>query len=1048
MSCPLPAIVYNTMKTKEIFCRRAGGWLLGSWLLGLALLFSPTVRATCTVQPVMRDDVLIVVNANSPRSAEVGDYYCEQRGIDPANVAQVYLPVAGAMQLDQFVSLRDQLIRFLQLNTLAGNEVPVVCDTTQGYTKYYCPESIDQIRRLTRIRYLVMIRGVPTHFYFTGSTVNGPTLASVDNYLRYWLLNYFAQDADFIGFDQRMVDFEDGRGMRSVLPSRDLELIVGRIDGITPENAKQQVDRVLAAERNGVFGKLVSSMYTGMRLSNSDGAYWKQWQRWNSQTTVYPSWHYLHGLFGELQLPYELAITHATNPECVTNNATTKKLPQDCVTRLTGVAVNGGNYLGPGNPKGVIPRPDQTLVYQGKANGYSSHLNFQSVLNWRDTDTCNTLCDTTDAVCRAASSDVYQEIDTRCVRVADGFIGYNFGSFPVGLMYGSPTGWSVDVAAGSDRWFTSSSGSVPYRAPEVREDMGFDDNYSLWFDSPDQVPGTACYASGDNLQQSPASACDSADSVVVTQSVLITERAVDTANPQVITVHFKYRGLGLSRDIPLKVRLFVHESVYTDATVTIINKNEIDYGWQTAASLTAPDAPADGTSWGDAVASFTLDPVLHQHPQYLFDGLKIRIASNTNFEGQLAIDTVTLDIDGVDIPLLNGSFTEGHRQLSGGDSAATFLSRLNGVAFWANLTHHGLSNGRSFDTHPYETLIYFLRGLPLGDAVWFAEMNNSGILYGDPLYSPIAVHLHYQPRSIAGAPRDTIDRQTPLALYGDTVNGTGSNVITTYSVDYCSGKDFFVCDQGQTWLPVASLQNLPGGSRDMPLGSWDASQLAEGDYTLRLSVTSANSSSGRVQTFNDYYPLSLQDPQLTGPVDLTGKIKTLEGQDVCAMILASGEYTFSCNPPGQFSLAGLPRGSNGTVKRQIFADGFLPKIDVLTYSTDEAIVLTHAGTCPNYNTPYSAGTYPGSAGKWIDISGNVFIQNTQTPVCAIILANGQHTFSCDGTGAYALHIPLDANGQFKLQVYADGYAPSIQNFDEFSTTNAVRMARSTQCQVP
>ena len=37
---------------------------------------------------------------------------------------------------------------------------------------------------------------------------------------------------------------------------------------------------------------------------------------------------------------------------------------------------------------------------------------------------------------------------------------------------------------------------------------------------------------------------------------------------------------------------------------------------------------------------------------------------------------------------------------------------------------------------------YFLRGLPLGDAVWFNESNNSGILYGDPLYSPVAVRLN------------------------------------------------------------------------------------------------------------------------------------------------------------------------------------------------------------------------------------------------------------------------------------------------------------------
>ena len=67
---------------------------------------------------------------------------------------------------------------------------------------------------------------------------------------------------------------------------------------------------------------------------------------------------------------------------------------------------------------------------------------------------------------------------------------------------------------------------------------------------------------------------------------------------------------------------------------------------------------------------------------------------------------------------------------------------------------------------------------------------------------------------------------------------------------------------------------------------------------------------------------------------------------------------------------------DGTVKRQIYADGFFPKIDILTGSSDEAVVMTRSGTCPSYNTPYDPGVFPGSAGKRIDISGKVLVQNT------------------------------------------------------------------------
>ena len=180
--------------------------------------------------------------------------------------------------------------------------------------------------------------------------------------------------------------------------------------------------------------------------------------------------------------------------------------------------------------------------------------------------------------------------------------------------------------------------------------------------------------------------------------------------------------------------------------------------------------------------------------------------------------------------------------------------------------------------------------------------------------------------------------------------------------------------------------------------------------------------------------------------DVDGTIKTINGQDICAMVLASGKYMFSCNPIGVFSLTNLPLENNDTVKRQIYADGFFPKIDTLPDSTTEPVVLTRSGNCPDYNVPYEPAFVPGSAGKEIYIAGEVLLQNSETPICAMVLANGQYMFTCDGTGSYLLKVPLDSNGQFKLQVYADGFAPSIRTFDEFKTSNIVRMARALECQ--
>jgi uncharacterized protein YkwD len=193
----------------------------------------------------------------------------------------------------------------------------------------------------------------------------------------------------------------------------------------------------------------------------------------------------------------------------------------------------------------------------------------------------------------------------------------------------------------------------------------------------------------------------------------------------------------------------------------------------------------------------------------------------------------------------------------------------------------------------------------------------------------------------------------------------------------------------------------------------------------------------------DYEISTLSPP---GTVDLGGMIENTGGTPLCSMVLASGQFMFSCNPVGKFSLLELPRESNGTVKRQVYADGFFPKIDALPGSVNETVVMTRSGVCPKYSTTYDPGFIPDSAGKRINLSGKVLLQNSQTPICAMVLANGQFMFSCDGTGSYALTIPLDSNGQFKLQVYADGFAPTIQVFDEFQTMNNVRMARAVECQ--
>jgi len=90
---------------------------------------------------------------------------------------------------------------------------------------------------------------------------------------------------------------------------------------------------------------------------------------------------------------------------------------------------------------------------------------------------------------------------------------------------------------------------------------------------------------------------------------------------------------------------------------------------------------------------------------------------------------------------------------------------------------------------------------------------------------------------------------------------------------------------------------------------------------------------------------TLNAPSQPG-VNLSGTVKTSEGAPICALVLASGQFMFSCDPGGNFSLLNLPREADGTVNLQIYADGFLPFIVLLTQSDTQMQVVMTAATCP------------------------------------------------------------------------------------------------------
>ena len=783
-------------------------------VIGLLLLFQ------LSVVEAARDDVLVIVNDNSSDSPQVGAYYAQQRDINPANIVHLKVPDSYFISWTDFRRMRDQLIHFMQTNTLDDPALtPVVC--IDGEPPYYCNASMDQLRAHTRIRYLVTTRGVPTRMTVDGSTLYSPNApTSVDNYLKYWLINYFANDVQ-LKFTEREIAFGDGRGMRVVEPATDRELIVGRIDGLDLSAARALVDRAMDVEDAGIYGSWYGST-----------KFWS-WRHANSRAAIYPAssrsvlgWRYALGLWGENR-------AECTEYLNFSGFLATGKAPAHCRVKFndgsdpalqTNLRIN---YPAPGNPSSRTPQVIDALGYQGWLDGQQAVGSFASLLNWRKNEQCTvTLCDNADdpAACRENSSDIFGEINTDCVGVADGFMAYNHQSYPMSYMAAWPTGWSA-----------ASNGDVDQLAfPEVRTDKGYDDRFSLWFRNTDQVENPRCYASSD-FTQAPDQFCEDARRVLLTQTIPLLTRTLDTNNPPTYRVSFRYRYNNINEPVVFNVRLQVHETGAGNA--------QIDYGLSEVAILNGRQR-----RWTKAETFIQLNPALHTTTSY--DRIKISFESETAFSGELGIDAVSLMEVNENVELVtNGSFADGHSQVTTGDHAAIFLNRLNGVAAWGSVGHHQ-SGGSAFTSNGLESMIYFLRGLPLGDSVWFNESQNSGLLYGDPLYSPVAVRLN--PVYASDAQNGTID------LFGSTVNGRNpAEVTTSYRIDVCPGNDFFLCDQLQSWQKTGISGQ--GGNENVLLGSLDSTTMAAGDYTLRLSVTSTHTATGRSQTLNDFHTIKDQD---------------------------------------------------------------------------------------------------------------------------------------------------------------------------------------------
>jgi len=227
-------------------------------------------------------------------------------------------------------------------------------------------------------------------------------------------------------------------------------------------------------------------------------------------------------------------------------------------------------------------------------------------------------------------------------------------------------------------------------------------------------------------------------------------------------------------------------------------------------------------------------------------------------------------------------------------------------------------------------------------------------------------------------------------------------------------------DGNGNWTGTANSFDSDGSSGS---GNISGNYSVNSDGFFNLIVTSEvpnGTLTGNISGDNNTIIMREIESTTNGWVTINGTV-THNGTPLCAMVLANGQYMFSCDPYGEYQLS-VPLDPNGEITLFVFVDGLAPfKVTSEPSSLPSNIEMQLAS--PDSKTPTVTLTAVESIDNpgWVEIAGSVSLDGT--PLCAMVLANGQYMFSCDPDGEYQLSVPLDPNGEITLFVFVDGLQP-------------------------
>jgi hypothetical protein len=729
-------------------------------LLALAALGS-----TCPdPAPPLHPEALVLHNKNAGLDASViAHHYAAQRGIPSQNVCDVKLPTGQFASKDHLLAARKTIVEDCICALIPAAQRPVPCTLS----------NLDAVRLASPITHLALVRGIPPRLYGTGwpSDAHEPSFDFYLAYLVYRSEDIFASGTSglttttYLTADMIMQANESM--ILSAPPlstSLHLDVAYGRIEAIDRDRTLALIDRTLEAERLGVTGTFLEERYNtkGWRfIRNLTGSQ-------DPQCTAYMTYE-----------PFQFGAPESSWPsEQCRAGSTWSNADGPDPGSTTDDAASG---VVPGSPMSVVPIADRVGLFLGSApnpNGHAGFNRFPTMLNWRRTSApCEPLCADlpTQAQrdqCAADSTDYFRELDTSCVGGARGLIGHQVRSYPVQYYGFLPASWENDT-----------TGDVEKTPPEIRSGGAYQD--AVFPDDRYLHLGAHDVANPDD------SVCTLADGSVAPcreRIALSLEKTVTFVPPLVGSRTFLLR---------LRHRNQASPGGALRAVVT----------FQNGASAVSKEASlpldADHFGWTEGELSFPITAA--ELPQ--LTGLELAFASRLSEQVQ-----GFLDLDGVELvdlqsgaqllDLETGSFDPAAQdETHAGDWAANAIDRVGAVAWWGNSSHHLTSGwGLSVDERFFGA---FFMGRTLGESLLLTTGGQSAIIYGDPLYRPVAVRIHIPGQGGYGAaPGRTVTSATAAQLgtvFLEARHGTSHDATMSWSLATCPLLDIAQCDTGSLW---------------------------------------------------------------------------------------------------------------------------------------------------------------------------------------------------------------------------------------------------------